>query len=307
MMQPEKRFGFPDFNEGRTLGVLVSKETRVLVQGITGAQGSFHTQLMLQYGTKVVAGTTPGKGGTSVSGIPVFDTVREAVRETRPNASIIFVPAPAAKDAALEAIEYDQDPVVIITENLPIRDTIEIMARARVKGTNIVGPNTPGVVTPAECKLGIMPSHVFAKGPIGVVSRSGTLTYEIASALTSAGFGQSTCVGLGGDPIVGLGFIEVLNLFLEDPHTEGVVLIGEIGGNAEELAAEYVKAAGYSKPIVGYIAGRTAPPGRRMGHAGAIISGSTGSAESKIMSLKSAGIEVAERPSEMPRLIAQRL
>jgi succinyl-CoA synthetase alpha subunit len=262
---------------------------------------------MLQYGTKVVAGVTPGKGGTSVSGVPVFDTVREAVRETGPNASIIFVPAPAAKDATLEAMEYGQDPVVVITENVPIRDTIEAVARARIKGTRIVGPNTPGVITPGECKLGIMPSHVFAKGPVGVVSRSGTLTYEIASALTSTGFGQSTCVGLGGDPVVGLSFIEVLDMFLEDPHTDGVVLIGEIGGNAEEVAAEYVKAVGYSKPIVGYVAGRTAPPGRRMGHAGAIVSGSTGSAEGKIMSLKSAGIEVAERPSEIPRLIARKL
>src|SRR5208337_1191720 len=236
--------------------ILIGKETHVIVQGITGSQGTYHTQLMLQYGTKIVAGVTPGKGGTSVQGVPVFDTVEEAKRHLEVDTSIIFVPAPFAKDAALEAIASDLNPVIIITEGIPVRDEIQLMEIARRKNTTVIGPNTPGIITPTECKLGIMPGHIFKPGRIGLVSRSGTLTYEIAASLTNAGLGQTTCLGIGGDPIVGLSFVDVLEMFRHDPNTTAIAMIGEIGGNAEEIAGEYITTTKYPKPIAGYIAGR---------------------------------------------------
>ncbi|MEM0095231.1 MAG: succinate--CoA ligase subunit alpha [Candidatus Bathyarchaeia archaeon] len=285
------------------MGIIVGKETKAIVQGITGAQGSFHTKLMLEYGTKVVAGVTPGKGGTTVHGVPVYDTVEEALEKHEANASIIFVPAPYAADAAMEALENGIKTIVIITEHIPIKDSISVMAYARQVGATVIGPNTPGIITPGECKLGIMPAHIFKPGKVGMVSRSGTLTYEIAAGLTKKQLGQSTCIGLGGDPIVGLNFIEVLKLFEKDPQTEAVVLIGEIGGNLEELTAEYIVKEKYPKPVVAFIAGRSAPPGKRMGHAGAIIMGRAGTAETKIEAFKKAGVEVAEKPSDVAAML----
>ena len=289
------------------MGIIVGKETKAIVQGITGNQGSFHTRLMLDYGTKIVAGVTPGKGGQQVHGVPVYDTVKEALENHEANASIIFVPARFAADAALEAIENNLKTVVIITEHIPIKDSIYIMARAKEKGTTIIGPNTPGIITPNECKLGIMPAHIFKPGIVGIASRSGTLTYEIAAGLTKAGLGQSTCLGLGGDPVVGLNFIDVLEMFKEDEKTEAVVLIGEIGGNLEELAAKYIKETNYPKPVVAFIAGKTAPPGKRMGHAGAIIMGKAGTAQSKIEAFRKAGVAVAEKPGEVAKLVMEKL
>ena len=288
------------------MAVLVGSDTKAIVQNITGSQGTFHTKLMLEYGTKIVGGTAPGKGGMQVEGMPVFDTVSEAVSKTGANASIIFVPAPFARDAALEAISHGLNPIVLITEGIPIRDSMDIMARAKERGCVIVGPNTPGIITPGECKLGIMPAHVFKKGEVGLASRSGTLTYEIAASLTRAGLGQSTCLGLGGDPIVGLSFVDILEMFRKDPQTKSVALVGEIGGNAEELAAQYVKDTKYPKPVAAYVAGRTAPPGKRMGHAGAIIMGKTGTAESKLEALKAAGVRVALKPGEIAKLLAKK-
>ena len=288
------------------MAILVGSSTRAIVQGITGRQGSFHTKLMLDYGTNIVAGVTPGKGGQEVWGIPVYDTVREAMAEHDANASIVFVPARFAKEAVLEAIEAGLEVVVVITEHIPVKDTVEFLAHARREGVTVIGPNTPGIITPGECKLGVMPGHVFSRGRVGMVSRSGTLTYEIASQLTKAGLGQSTCLGIGGDPVVGLTFTEVLEMFKEDPETEAVVIIGEIGGNLEELAAQYI-AKGYPKPVVAFIAGRTAPPGKRMGHAGAIIMGRTGTAESKIRAFEAAGVPVAARPGEVAKLVAREL
>ncbi len=288
------------------MAILVSSDTKAIVQGITGSQGIFHTRLMLEYGTRIVGGVTPGKGGTKVEGVPVFDTVEEAVSSTGANASIIFVPAPSAPDAALESISHGLNPIVLITEGIPVKDSMEIMASAEERGCVIVGPNTPGIITPSECKLGIMPSHVFKKGEVGLASRSGTLTYEIASSLSKAGLGQSTCLGLGGDPIVGLSFVDILEMFRKDPQTKSVALVGEIGGNAEELAAEYIKDSKYPKPVAAYVAGRTAPPGKRMGHAGAIIMGRTGTAESKLKALKDAGVRVALKPGEVARLLAKK-
>ena len=285
------------------MAILVDKETRAIVQGITGSQGTFHTQLMLDYGTKIVAGVTPGRGGTEANGIPVFDTVKEAASQFKANASIIFVPAPFAKDAVLEAIDANLNPVVVITDGIPVKDEIQIMEVARLKGTTVIGPNTPGIITPGQCKLGIMPGHIFKQGSVGVVSRSGTLTYEIASSLTSAGLGQSTCLGIGGDPVVGLNFADVLEMFRKDPQTKSIAMIGEIGGNAEEMAAEYVKKMKYPKPIASYVAGRAAPPGKRMGHAGAIIMGKTGTAETKIEALRSVGVKVALKPGEIAKLL----
>ena len=289
------------------MGIIVGKETKAIVQGITGNQGSFHTRLMLDYGTKIVAGVTPGKGGQQVHGVPVYDTVKEALENHEANASIIFVPARFAADAALEAIENNLKTVVIITEHIPIKDSIYIMARAKEKGTTIIGPNTPGIITPNECKLGIMPAHIFKPGIVGIASRSGTLTYEIAAGLTKAGLGQSTCLGLGGDPVVGLNFIDVLEMFKKDEKTEAVVLIGEIGGNLEELAAKYIKETNYPKPVVAFIAGKTAPPGKRMGHAGAIIMGRAGTAQSKIEAFRKAGVAVAEKPGEVAKLVMEKL
>ena len=288
------------------MAVLVGSNTKAIVQNITGSQGTFHTKLMLAYGTKIVGGTAPGKGGMQVEGTPVFDTVKEAVSKTGANASIIFVPAPFARDATLEAISHGLNPIVLITEGIPIRDSMDIMARAKEKGCAIVGPNTPGIITPGECKLGIMPAHVFKKGEVGLASRSGTLTYEIAASLSRAGLGQSTCLGLGGDPIVGLSFVEILEMFRKDPQTKSVALVGEIGGNAEELAAQYIKNTKYPKPVAAYVAGRAAPPGKRMGHAGAIIMGKTGTAESKLEALKAAGVRVALKPGEIAKLLAKK-
>lgn len=293
------------------MGIIVNRDTRVIVQGITGIQGNFHTRLMLDYGTQIVAGITPGKGGTEVYGVPVYDSVSEAVEKHSATASIIFVPAPFAAEAALEAMESNLKTVVLITEHIPVKDTIQIMAYAKRQGTTIIGPNTPGIITPDECKLGIMPSHIFAKGEVGIASRSGTLTYEIAAELTRADLGQSTCLGLGGDPVVGLNFVDALKMFRQDRETKAVVLIGEIGGNAEEQAAEYIFSNLKSKlsplPVVAFVAGRAAPPGKRMGHAGAIVMGNTGTAESKINAFKEAGVDVAEKPSDIPKLLAEKI
>ena len=286
------------------MGIIIGKDTRAVVQGITGSQGTFHTRLMLDYGTRVVAGTTPGKGGTDINGIPVYDTVLEAVEKHDANASIIFVPAPFATEAALEAMDANIKTMVIITEHIPIRDSIMLMAHARQRNAVVVGPNTPGIITPGECKLGIMPAHVFKRGVVGVASRSGTLTYEIAAELTKHGLGQSTCFGLGGDPVVGLSFVDALRLFEADNQSKAVILIGEIGGDAEERAAEYVAEVRYPKPVVAFVAGRSAPSGKRMGHAGAIVMGKAGTAESKIKTFEAAGIAVAERPSDVARLLA---
>jgi len=289
------------------LGIFVDKGTKAIVWGITGTQGSFHTKLMLEYGTRIVAGVTPGKGGAEVHGVPVYDTAVEAMEKHDADASIIFVPAPFASDACLEALEAGLKTIVVITEHIPVRDTIQVMNRARQQGAVVVGPNTPGIITTDECKLGIMPAHVFKRGVVGIASRSGTLTYEIATGLTVRGLGQSTCVGLGGDPIVGLSFVDVLREFEKDEQTQAVALIGEIGGNFEELAAEFVSSEGYSKPVVAFVAGRTAPPGKRMGHAGAIIMGKTGTALSKIEAFEKAGVEVAEKPGDVARLLVEKL
>jgi succinyl-CoA synthetase alpha subunit len=289
------------------MGILIGKGTRAIVQGITGAQGSFHTGLMLEYGTRIVAGVTPGKGGTTVHEVPVYDRVEEAVKEREADASIILVPAPFAADACFEALEARLKTIVIITEHVPIRDVIQVINRAQQQGAVVIGPNTPGIITTGECKLGIMPSHVFKRGVVGLVSRSGTLTYEIAAGLTAQGLGQSTCVGLGGDAVVGLNFVDVLKEFERDEQTHAVALIGEIGGNLEELAAEYVAMEGCSKPVVAFVAGRTAPPGKRMGHAGAIIMGKAGTAASKIEAFEKAGIQVAEKPSDVAKLLSEKL
>jgi succinyl-CoA synthetase alpha subunit len=277
----------------------IEKTTRVVVQGITGGQGAFHAKLMQEYGTTIVAGVTPGRAGQEVEGIPVYNTVREAQESHEIDASIIFVPAPFSLDATLEAIEANLDPVVVITEGIPVRDSIELISRAKLKGTTIVGPNTPGLIKAGESKMGIMPAQVFAKGDVGIISRSGTLFYEIAAHITRVGLGQSTCVGLGGDPVVGLDYIDVLKWFEDDPMTKAVALIGEIGGDAEERAAKFIKDGGFTKPVAAYVAGRAAVPGKRMGHAGAIIQGGTGSADSKISALKNAGVSVGELPGQV--------
>ena len=289
------------------LGIFVGKKTKAIVQGITGAQGSFHTSLMLKYGTQIVAGVTPGKGGVTVHGVPVYDMVEEAVNEHHAEASIIFVPAPFAADACFEALDANLKTIAVITEHIPIRDSIQVMNRARQLGVVVIGPNTLGIITIDECKLGIMPSHVFKRGVVGLVSRSGTLTYEIASGLAMRGLGQSTCIGLGGDAIVGLNFVDGLREFERDKQTHAVALIGEIGGNLEELAAEHVATEGYSKPIVSFVAGRTAPPDKRMGHAGAIIMGKAGTAKSKIEAFEKAGVQVAEKPSDVAKLLSKKL
>ncbi len=285
----------------------IDKDTRVVVQGITGEQGEFHTKLMKEYGTKIIAGVTPGRGGQVVEGIPVYDTIREAQQVGEIDASIIFVPAQFSLDAALEAIEASLDPVVVITEGIPVRDSIEIIARANLRGTTIVGPNTPGIIKAGESKMGIMPAQVFKKGGVGIISRSGTLFYEIAAHLTRSDLGQSTCVGLGGDPVVGLDYVDILKWFENDPETKAVVLIGEIGGDAEERAAQFIKDGGFTKPIAAYVAGRAAVPGKRMGHAGAIIQGGSGSAYSKIKTLRDAGVAVGELPSQVAELLRELL
>lgn len=286
------------------MGIIVDKNTCAIVQGITGTQGRFHTKLMLEYGTKIVSGVTPGKGGTQIHDIPIYDAVEAALEEHPADASIIFVPAPFAADAALEAIESGIKTLMIITEHIPIKDAVDIMTYARRVNVTIIGPNTPGIITPEECKLGIMPAHIFKPGGVGMVSRSGTLTYEVAASLTRNGLGQSTCLGLGGDQITGLNFVDALKLFEKDPKTQAVALIGEIGGNLEELAAEYIVKEEYPKPVVAFIAGRSAPPGKRMGHAGAIVMGKAGTAESKIEAFRNANVKVAERPSDVAKLLA---
>jgi succinyl-CoA synthetase alpha subunit len=288
------------------LAILVGRDTRLLVQGITGYQGMFHTGLMLQAGTQVVAGVTPGKGGTKVHEVPVFETVDEAVRATGANASVIFVPPTFARDAALEAIACRLNPVVIITEGMPVHDAIEVVAYAGRQAVSVLGPNGPGVTTPGQCRVGIMPTHLFSPGHVGIVSRSGTLTYEVVAGLTHAGLGQSTAVGLGGDPVVGMSYVDILQLFNADPDTHAIVLIGEIGGSAEEGAARHI-AAHIKKPVAAYIAGRTAPEGKRMGHAGAVISGTEGIAEHKIRTLEAAGVAVATLVSGIPALLRERL
>ena len=284
---------------------MVDADSKVIVQGITGTQGSFHSKLMQEYGTKIVAGTSPDKGGTLINNISVYDTLREAKERHVMDTSIIFVPALFAAEAAYEAIENKIKTIVIITEHIPIKDTIMLLSHAKRANITIVGPNTPGVISPGKCLLGIMPSHIFRKGNIGLVSRSGTLTYEIAAALTRENIGQSTCVGIGGDPVTGLNFIDILKRFKDDPQTQVVVMIGEIGGNIEELTARYIIEEKYPKPVVAYIAGRTAPTGKRMGHAGAIIMGKTGTAASKIAALEAAGVKIAQKPNDIPKLVAQ--
>ncbi len=288
------------------MSILINRNTRVVVQGITGREGQFHTQQMLEYGTQVVAGVTPGKGGQWILGVPVFDTVKEAVEATGANCSVIFVPARFAPDAILEAADAGVPLIVCITEGIPVQDMIRVRAYLDRKGVRLIGPNGPGLITPGESKVGIIPGHITRPGPVGIVSRSGTLTYEVIAALSQRGIGQSTCVGIGGDPIPGTNFVEVLAMFEEDPQTEHVVLIGEIGGTEEERAADFI-ATRMSKPVTAFIAGRTAPPGKRMGHAGAIIEGGTGSAAEKIAKLESVGIPVARHPEEIAEIVAARL
>jgi len=290
------------------MGILVDENTRVIVQGITGKEGSFHTKLMLQYGTKIVAGVTPGKGGSTVEGVPVYDTMAEAVKEhPEANTSIIFVPAKFASDAVYEAVDSGMKVIVVITEHIPVHDAIEFVNYAKRKGSVIIGPNCPGIITPGKTKIGIMPGHVFTPGPVGIMSRSGTLTYEIGYFLTKAGLGQSTVIGVGGDPVTGLTFPEVIEMFERDPQTKAVVMIGEIGGDAEERVARMVKEGRIKKPVVAFVAGRTAPEGKRMGHAGAIIMLGTGAYKDKVAALEDAGIRVARTPYEVPKLVKEAL
>lgn len=289
------------------MSVLVNKDTRLVVQGITGGEGTFHTSQILEYGTNVVAGVTPGKGGMQYMGndrdsfprpVPVYNTVKDAVESENANATVIFVPAPFAADAIMEAAEAGLKVIICITEGIPVNDMMKAYNYVQEKGAVLVGPNCPGVITPDEAKVGIMPGFIHKKGSIGVVSRSGTLTYEAVHQLTSVGLGQSTCIGIGGDPVIGTRFIDAIKLFAKDDETEGLIMIGEIGGSAEEEAAEYIKKH-FKKPVVGFIAGRTAPPGRRMGHAGAIVSGGKGTAEDKIKAMEKAGIKVVENPADI--------
>jgi succinyl-CoA synthetase alpha subunit len=288
------------------MAILVNKHTRVLTQGITGATGQFHTKACQEYGTQMVAGVTPGKGGTAYEGIPIFDTVERAVRETGANATVIYVPPPFAADAILEAADAGIGLVICITEGVPVRDMVKVKRYLAGRTSQLLGPNCPGTITPGECKIGIMPGHIHKPGTVGVVSRSGTLTYEAVDQLTRLGMGQSTCVGIGGDPVHGFEFVDVLALFHNDPGTEAVVMIGEIGGSAEEEAAAWIK-ANMKKPVVGFIAGQTAPPGKRMGHAGAIISGGKGTAKEKIEAMKHAGIRMASSPATIGQTMQEAL
>ncbi len=288
------------------MSIFINKNTKVVVQGITGRDGSFHTKQMLEYGTKVVAGVTPGKAGQTVEGVPVFNTVYDAKQKTGADASVIFVPAQFAVDAVYEAIDAELELVVCIAEGLPTMDMVKIMGYLKDKKTRLVGPNSPGLVSAGECKIGILPGHIFKKGSVGVVSRSGTLTYEIVDHITKVGLGQSTCIGIGGDPVIGTKFIDCLKLFNEDPETEAVVVVGEIGGRDEEDAAIYIK-QNFKKPVFGFIAGKTAPADKRMGHAGAIITGGSGTALEKVKAFKEAGIFVGETSEELAKLIREKV
>lgn len=288
------------------MSILVDKSTRVIVQGITGGEGSFHTRQMIEYGTQVVGGVTPGKGGQSFEGVPVFNTVSDSVRETGANASAIFVPPSFAADAIMEAADACIALVVCITEGIPTADMVRVREYLRGRRTRVIGPNCPGIISPGQCKIGIMPGFIHCPGRVGVVSRSGTLTYEAVGQLTERGLGQSTCIGIGGDPVIGTTFLDALKLFRQDADTEAVVMIGEIGGSAEEEAAAYVRRH-FDRPVIGFVAGRTAPPGRRMGHAGAIISGGRGTAADKMSALQAAGIHVCQSPAEIGATVARAL
>ncbi|NOY96543.1 MAG: succinate--CoA ligase subunit alpha [Chlorobi bacterium] len=288
------------------MSILINKDTKLIVQGITGRDGGFHTMKMKEYGTSIVAGVSPGKGGREIDGIPIFNTVEQAVKETAANASVIFVPAPFAADAILEASCAGVGLVVTITEGVPVLDIIKVSPVAKRNGTKLIGPNCPGLITPGESLIGILPGNIFKKGNIGLISRSGTLTYEVVNMLTKNGLGQTTCVGIGGDPVAGLYFLELLEMFENDPDTDAVVLIGEIGGDAEEQAAKFIKEK-MTKPVVAFIAGQTAPTGKRMGHAGAIISSGSGTAEEKIKALYQANVPVAKEPLEIPGLLKKKL
>jgi succinyl-CoA synthetase alpha subunit len=288
------------------MSILIGRDTRLIVQGITGRDGSFHARSMKEYGTNVVGGVTPGKGGQSMDGTPVFDSVREAVRSTQANATILFVPAKAASAALREAAQERIPLIICITEGLPVLEMLSNIQEVAGDGSRLIGPNCPGLITPGEAKAGIMPGRIHKAGDIGVISRSGTLTYEVVWALTRSGMGQSTCIGVGGDPVIGTGFVELLSLFEKDPGTAGVVLIGEIGGEDEERAADFIRSS-MKKPVVAFISGRSAPPEKRMGHAGAIVSGGRGTAEAKVSAMHAAGVPVADRPDEIPGLMAARL
>lgn len=286
------------------MSVLVNKNTKVVTQGITGKTGQFHTRACKDYGTQMVAGVTPGKGGEDFEGIPIYNTVKAAKLATNCNASVIYVPPPFAADAIMEAVDAELDLVVCITEGVPVEDMIQVKRKMQGSKTRLIGPNCPGIITPEECKIGIMPGHIHKKGKVGIVSRSGTLTYEAVDQCTRAGFGQSTCIGIGGDPVNGTNFIDSLQLFQDDPETEAIIMIGEIGGTAEEEAAEFIKSY-VKKPVVSFIAGASAPPGRRMGHAGAIISGGKGTASDKFKALEKAGVAISKSPADMGKVLKE--